>query len=74
MDLMIKMKNEDKGGLSIDEIAAQAFIFFLTGFETSSTTNVFALYELVLSKEIQSKVREEILRRYEENYFLIPKH
>lgn len=62
MDLLIKMKNDDKDPLSIEEIAPQAFIFFLAGFETSSTTMVFALYELALCQDVQRKAREEITR------------
>ncbi|KAJ6623032.1 Cytochrome P450 6a9, partial [Pseudolycoriella hygida] len=69
MDLLIKIKNGEKlqksdretlSGLSLNEMAAQAFVFFLAGFETSSTVMTFALYELALNQDIQLKARQEI--------------
>ncbi len=66
MDLLIQLKNHgiidgDKvGQVTLNEIAAQAFVFFLAGFETSSTTMTYCLYELSMNQEIQSKAREEI--------------
>lgn len=43
------------------------FIFFLGGFETSSSLSVFAMYELALNPEIQEKLRSEIRCGLEEN-------
>lgn len=42
------------------QIVANAFVLFLAGFETTSTTISFCLYELALKKHIQDRVREEI--------------
>ena len=47
-------------GLSMNSLAAQAFIFFVGGFETSSSTMTFCLYELSLHQDIQDRLREEI--------------
>lgn len=43
-----------------DLITSQAFVFFIAGFETSSTTMSNALYELALNQKIQNSLREEI--------------
>jgi len=47
-------------GLSMNSLAAQAFVFYLGGFETSSTTMTFCLYELSLHQDIQDRLRQEI--------------
>jgi len=44
----------------MNSLAAQAFVFYLGGFETSSTTMTFCLYELSLHQDIQDRLREEI--------------
>ncbi|PNF28547.1 putative cytochrome P450 6a14, partial [Cryptotermes secundus] len=53
-------KFEKTSGLSMNSLAAQAFVFFLGGFETSSNTMTFCLYELSLHQDIQECLREEI--------------
>ena len=49
------------------EAAAQAYVFYLAGFETSSTTATFCLYELAQHQDIQNKVREEIQTQIEKH-------
>lgn len=63
INLLMEMKNshESKKRLNMLEITANAFVFFMAGFETSATTMTFALYELALNPEIQNKLRKEIL-------------
>ncbi|XP_017069398.1 probable cytochrome P450 6a23 [Drosophila eugracilis] len=65
MDSLIEMYQKEQAGntedgLSFNEILAQAFIFFLAGFETSSTTMGFALYELAQNQDVQDKLRDEV--------------
>ncbi|XP_037947256.1 probable cytochrome P450 6a17 [Teleopsis dalmanni] len=69
MDMLIELKNTESlkddngveiGGLTVEEVAAQAFVFFIAGFETSSTTMGFALYELAQHQDIQANLRNEI--------------
>lgn len=43
------------------DIVANAYILFIAGFETVSTSMSFCLYELALKKDVQNKVRNEIL-------------
>lgn len=72
MDLMISLKNSDNEfeQLTVNEIAAQAFLFWVAGFETTSTALAYCLYELALDnhKHIQHEARTEIetiLKKYD---------
>lgn len=56
----IMKSDENQHTLTFDEIVAQTFIFFAGGFETSSTTLTFCVYELAKNPEIQQRVHDEI--------------
>lgn len=67
MDQLIDLKNNrlmktetgESMSLTIEEVTAQAYVFFNAGFETSSTTMGFALYELAQNEDIQQRLRDE---------------
>lgn len=65
MDLLINMMQKDgepkdDSLFTFEEIAAQAFIFFFAGTDTSSTLLTFCFLELCNNQEIQEKVRNEV--------------
>lgn len=75
MQLMIDLYKDDNDetrsltdeGLTVEDIAAQAFLFFFAGFETSSTTMAFCLYEISMRQDVQDRLRDEIVESYREN-------
>ncbi|ALC41831.1 Cyp6g1 [Drosophila busckii] len=67
IDILVGLKKEaaqepDKPHMAKtkDFLVAQAVVFFTAGFETSSSTMAFALYELAKHPEMQQRVRQEI--------------
>ncbi|XP_011494403.1 PREDICTED: cytochrome P450 6a8-like [Ceratosolen solmsi marchali] len=61
-DTFLKDLGEDKVSrkLTVLEATAQAFVFFIAGFETSTSTVSFALHELAANPEIQDNLHKEI--------------
>lgn len=59
-EIVRKDEEKDNSLLTMNELTAQCFVFYLAGFETSATTMTFALYELAVNQDIQNKLREEI--------------
>ncbi|XP_075167554.1 uncharacterized protein LOC142239648 [Haematobia irritans] len=75
IDILVALKNE--GGLSDvknyqDCLVAQAAVFLTAGFETSSSTMAFALFELAKKPQLQERLRQEITEALvmEKNGFL----
>jgi len=58
--LQILLELKKTSGLTISELAAECFIFYIGGFETSSSLMTFVLYELALNPDIQQRLRHEI--------------
>ncbi|KAK1117067.1 hypothetical protein K0M31_016990 [Melipona bicolor] len=60
--MQAKDQAEEPGSsrMTVDDIVAQAFIFFLAGFDTVSTLMCYVVYELALHQDVQDKLREEI--------------
>lgn len=54
--------DESQKTLTVNEIAAQSFVFFAAGFNTPAVTTTFCMYELANQPKIQDKVYEEITR------------
>ncbi|XP_036333107.1 probable cytochrome P450 6a13 [Rhagoletis pomonella] len=60
--LQIMMDLIKTEALTMEEIAAQVFVFIIAGYETTSTTMTNCLWELAVNEDIQDMVREEIVR------------
>ncbi|XP_011704047.1 PREDICTED: cytochrome P450 9e2-like, partial [Wasmannia auropunctata] len=58
--LMETRGKEGKAELSIDDIVAQAFVFFFGGFESTSSLMCFAAHEIAVNQDIQEKLQKEI--------------
>ncbi|CAO1425544.1 unnamed protein product [Diamesa serratosioi] len=66
LQLLIQQKNSSDG-LTLTELAAESFIFFGGGFETSASTMAYCLYELAQNTDVQDKLRKEIREVMERN-------
>ncbi|KAK9506036.1 hypothetical protein O3M35_008047 [Rhynocoris fuscipes] len=58
-----QIKQQDEDDLIIDDkiIAANAFVFFVAGFETTASTLSYCLYELSLNQEIQEQAYQHVV-------------
>lgn len=61
IQLMMETRNKTHGSaFDIDEMTAQAFVFFFGGFDSVSTCMCFLAYEIAVNPDIQSKLRQEV--------------
>ncbi|RLU26967.1 hypothetical protein DMN91_000766 [Ooceraea biroi] len=61
IQLMMETRDKNHGrAFDIDEMTAQALIFFLAGFDNISTCLSFLTYELAVNPDVQNKIRAEI--------------
>lgn len=49
------------------ELAAEAFLIYTGGFETSSSLISYVLYELAVNQDIQNKLRKEVIKGIDKN-------
>lgn len=72
LNMLIQLKNKgsidgefssETKKLTLNEILAQAILFFLAGSDTSSSAMCFTLTELAFNPDIQEKLRQEILEK-----------
>ncbi|XP_061723288.1 cytochrome P450 6B4-like [Cydia pomonella] len=67
MDLLLELKKENTLDMTDEDIAAQAYIFYAAGYESSASTMGFLLYQLALNQDIQEKLYAEIKEALENN-------
>lgn len=53
---------DESSKLTFEEVVAQAFVFFIAAFETSSSTMALCLFELAKNQHLQRNVQNEIDR------------
>ncbi|KAH8411001.1 hypothetical protein KR222_006070 [Zaprionus bogoriensis] len=56
----VETAQEELKSMSIEKIAAQAFLFYIAGSETTAATAAFTLYELAMYPELLKEARDEV--------------
>lgn len=54
--------------LSTQELGSQCLLFLLSGYETTSTTLAYVMYEMAMNPKIQATLQEEIDKFYPEDH------
>ncbi|KZC12361.1 putative cytochrome P450 6a14 [Dufourea novaeangliae] len=64
MELKKNPHNLENIELTDSLLASQVYVFFIAGYETSSSTMSHSLYELAINTDMQDKLRKEIRENY----------
>lgn len=56
----VKTSTSDLKSMTIEQCAAQVFVFYVAGFDSTATSLSFTLYELARNPDIQRKIQEDI--------------
>lgn len=56
----VKKSTSDLKSMTIEQCAAQVFVFYVAGFDSTATSLSFTLYELARNPDIQRKIQEDI--------------
>ncbi|KAK2581764.1 hypothetical protein KPH14_002243 [Odynerus spinipes] len=60
--IQLMMESREKSHMTYEDMAAQAFIFFLAGSDSTGSFLCFLAHELAVNTEVQTKLREEVDR------------
>lgn len=61
IQLMMETRDKDHGpAFDINEMTAQAFTFFLGGFDSVATVMCFTAHEIAVNPDVQNKLRKEV--------------
>ncbi|XP_018304776.1 cytochrome P450 9e2-like [Mycetomoellerius zeteki] len=60
IQLMMESRKKNGPEYDINEMTAQAFVFFLAGFDTIATAMCFMTHEIGVNPDVQGRLREEI--------------
>lgn len=56
----VETTSNELKSMSIEQCAAQVFLFYVAGFDTSASTTAYTLYELAKNPKLQHKMQVDI--------------
>lgn len=64
--MTVSAKDRVNNALTNEDITAQALLFFIAGFDTTSSLMCFTIYELTVNQDVQERLRKEIHSTWKE--------